>query len=284
MTVAGAANGAMSLADCLATGAEAGARAAADCGFAAKAAALPSAEEESVSITPMWWVKGSGKAFIDLQNDVTVKDVALAEQEGFRSVEHLKRYTTLGMATDQGKIGGVVGLAVLSELVKQPIPEVGTTTYRPPYTPVALGALAGHHRGKDFRPTRLPPSHQWAVEQAAVMVETGVWLRAEYYPRPGETDWLDTVSREVRTVRSAVGVCDVSTLGRIDVQGSDAGVFLDRVYTNAFSSLPVGKARYGLMLREDGFVMDDGTTSRIASGPLFHDHYNGQRREGHAAS
>ena len=269
MTVAGAANGAMSLADCLATGAAAGARAAADCGFAAKAAALPSTEEESVSITPMWWVKGSGKAFIDLQNDVTVKDVALAEQEGFRSVEHLKRYTTLGMATDQGKIGGVVGLAVLSELVMQPIPAVGTTTYRPPYTPVALGALAGHHRGKDFRPTRLPPSHQWAVEQAAVMVETGVWLRAEYYPRPGETDWLDTVSREVRTVRSAVGVCDVSTLGRIDVQGSDAGVFLDRVYTNAFSSLPVGKARYGLMLREDGFVMDDGTTSRIARDHYF---------------
>jgi sarcosine oxidase subunit alpha len=269
MTVAGAANGAMSLADCLATGAEAGASVAADCGFAAKAATLPSTEVESVSITPMWWVKGNGKAFVDLQNDVTVKDVALAEQEGFRSVEHLKRYTTLGMATDQGKIGGVVGLAVLSELVKQPIPEVGTTTYRPPYTPVALGALAGHHRGKDFRPTRLPPSHQWAVEQAAIMVETGAWLRAQYYPRPGETDWLDTVSREVRTVRSAVGVCDVSTLGRIDVQGSDAGVFLDRVYTNAFSTLPVGKARYGLMLREDGFVMDDGTTSRLATDHYF---------------
>ena len=269
MTVAGAANGAMSLADCLATGAEAGARAAADCGFAAKAATLPSTEVESVSITPMWWVKGNGKAFVDLQNDVTVKDVALAEQEGFRSVEHLKRYTTLGMATDQGKIGGVVGLAVLSELVKQPIPEVGTTTYRPPYTPVALGALAGHHRGKDFRPTRLPPSHQWAVEQAAIMVETGAWLRAQYYPRPGETDWLDTVSREVRTVRSAVGVCDVSTLGRIDVQGSDAGVFLDRVYTNAFSTLPIGTARYGLMLREDSFVMDDGTTSRLATDHYF---------------
>jgi len=269
MTAAGAANGAMSLADCLATGAEAGARAAADCGFAVTAAAPPSTEAESVSITPMWWVKGNGKAFVDFQNDVTVKDVTLAEQEGFRSVEHLKRYTTLGMATDQGKIGGVIGLAVLSELVKQPIPAVGTTTYRPPYTPVALGALAGHHRGKDFRPTRLPPSHQWAVEQSAIMVETGAWLRAQYYPRPDETDWLDTVSREVRTVRSAVGVCDVSTLGRIDVQGTDAGVFLDRVYTNAFSTLPVGKARYGLMLREDGFVMDDGTTSRLATDHYF---------------
>ncbi len=269
MTVAGAANGIMSLADCLATGAEAGARAATDCGFAATVPALPSTEEESVVIAPTWWVKGSGKAFVDLQNDVTVKDIALAAQEGFRSVEHLKRYTTLGMATDQGKIGSVLGLAILSQLVKQPIPAVGTTTYRPPYTPVALGALAGCHRGRDFRPTRLPPSHQWAVEQDAVMVETGAWLRAQYYPRPGEAGWLETVNREVRTVRSAVGVCDVSTLGRIDIQGTDAGVLLDRVYTNAFSTLPVGKARYGLMLREDGFVMDDGTTSRLATDHYF---------------
>ena len=231
--------------------------------------ALPSADDESVAITPLWWVKGSGKAFVDFQNDVTAKDFALAEQEGFRSVEHLKRYTTLGMATDQGKIGGVIGAAILSELVKRPIPEIGTTTYRPPYTPVALGALAGHHRGKDFRPTRLPPSHQWALEQGAVMMETGAWLRAQYYSRPGETDWLETVNREVRTVRSAVGICDVSTLGRIDIQGADAGIFLDRIYTNAFSSLPVGKARYGLMLREDGFVMDDGTTSRLATDHYF---------------
>ena len=137
---------------------------------------------------------------------------------------------------------GVPGLGILSELVNRSIPQVGTTTYRPPYTPIALGALAGHHRGKDFRPTRLPPSHQWALEQGAVMVETGAWLRAQYYPRPGETDWLETVKREVSTVRSAVGVCDVSTLGRIDIQGGDAGLFLDRIYTNAFSSLPIGKA------------------------------------------
>lgn len=269
MIVAGAADGAMSLADCLATGAAAGARGAADCGFTATAAALPKTQEESVSVAPFWWVKARGKAFVDLQNDVTVKDVALAAQEGFRSVEHLKRYTTLGMATDQGKIGGVVGLAVLAEIVKQAIPAVGTTTYRPPYTPVALGTLAGHHRGKDFRPARLAPSHQWALEQGAVLMEAGAWLRAQYYPRPGEVDWLETVNREVRTVRSGVGVCDVSTLGRIDIQGTDAGTFLDRIYTNAFSSLPVGKARYGLMLREDGFVMDDGTTSRLATDHYF---------------
>jgi heterotetrameric sarcosine oxidase alpha subunit len=269
MLVAGAANGDMSLSACLRTGAETGARAAADCGFAVKPAALPHAEDELVAVAPLWRVKGNGKAFVDFQNDVTVADIALAEREGFRSVEHLKRYTTLGMATDQGRIGGVTGLAILSELVNRPVPDVGTTTYRPPYTPVALGALAGHHRGKDFRPTRLPPSHQWALEHGAVMMETGAWLRAQYYPRPGETDWLETVQREVRTVRSAVGVCDVSTLGRIDIQGADAGVFLDRVYTNAFSTLPVGKARYGLMLREDGFVIDDGTTSRLATDHYF---------------
>ena len=269
MIVAGAAGGAMRLADCLTTGSEAGARAASDCGFAAAPAASPRAADETFAVAPVWWVKGRGKAFVDLQNDVTVNDVALAKREGFQSVEHLKRYTTLGMATDQGKIGGVVGLAVMAELTKQPISEVGTTAYRPPYTPVTLGAIAGHHRGKDFRPTRLPPTHQWALEQGAVMVETGAWLRAQYYPRAGDGDWLETVSREVRTVRSAVGVCDVSTLGRIDVQGNDAGIFLDRIYTNVFSSLPVGKARYGLMLREDGFVMDDGTTSRLATDHYF---------------
>jgi sarcosine oxidase subunit alpha len=269
MIVAGAAGGNLRLADCLAIGSEAGARAASDCGFAYAPATPPSAEDETISVEPMWCVAGSGKAFVDLQNDVTVRDVALAEREGFRSVEHLKRYTTLGMATDQGKIGGVVGLAVMAELLKRPIPDVGTTTYRPPYTAVSLGALAGGHRGKDFRPTRLPPSHQWALEQGAVTVETGAWLRAQYYPRAGDGDWLETVSREVRTVRSSVGVCDVSTLGRIDVQGTDAGIFLDRIYTNMFSSLPIGKARYGLMLREDGFVMDDGTTSRLATDHYF---------------
>jgi methylglutamate dehydrogenase subunit C len=269
MLVAGAASGAMRLADCLATGAQVAARAAADCGFTVKLAAMPSVEDESVAVTPLWWVKGGGKSFVDLQNDVTASDIILAEQEGFRSVEHLKRYTTLGMATDQGKLGAVVGLAIVSERVKRPIAEVGTTTYRPPYAPVALGALAGHHRGKDFRPTRLLPSHQWALEQGAVMVETGTWLRAQYYPRRGETDWLESISREVRAVRSAVGVCDVSTLGRIDIQGTDAAHLLDRVYTNAFSSLPVSRARYGLMLREDGFVMDDGTTSRLAPDHYF---------------
>ena len=206
-----------------------------------------------------------GKAFVDLQNDVTDDDVALAGHEGFRAVEHLKRYTTLGMATDQGKTSNVNGLALMAEFTARTIPQTGTTTFRPPYAPVAIGALAGTHRGKDFKPTRLPPSHCWAQEQGAVFVETGAWLRAQWYPRPGETDWLESVSREVRTVRSSVGVCDVSTLGKIDLQGADAAEFLDRLYTNGWKTLAVGKARYGLMLREDGLVLDDGTTSRLGA-------------------
>jgi methylglutamate dehydrogenase subunit C len=269
LIVAGAVSGAMRLADCLASGAEAGGRAVADCGFASKPVSLPAVEGDGVAVTPLWWVKGRGKAFVDLQNDVTAKDIALAVQEGFRSVEHLKRYTTLGMATDQGKIGGVPGLGILSELLQRPIADIGTTTYRPPWVPIALGALAGGHRGQDFRPTRLPPSHHWAVKQGAIMTEAGPWLRAQCYPRSGDADWLASANREVRTVRSAVGVCDVSTLGRIDIQGSDVGIFLDRIYTNTFSSLPVGMARYGLMLREDGFVLDDGTTTRLGSDHYF---------------
>ena len=182
----------------------------------------------------MWRVGGSkGKAFVDFQNDVTDSDVELAHREGFRPVEHLKRYTTLGMATDQGKTSNLPGLAIMAELTGRSIPQVGTTVFRPPYTPVAIGALAGHHRGKEFRPTRLTPSHAWAEQQGAVFVETGLWLRAQYFPRHSESDWLATVNREVTTVRTSVGVCDVSTLGKIDIQGGDAAEFLDRVYSTA---------------------------------------------------
>ncbi len=270
MTVAGAAAGALTLARCLGGGMTAGVTAAAACGFAIAAITQPRADDEGAAVTAMWHVKDSrGKAFVDLQNDVTTKDVALATQEGFGSVEHLKRYTTLGMATDQGKTANVLGLAILAQASARAIPQVGTTTYRPPYVPVSFGAMAGHHRGRDFRPTRLPPSHAWATEQGAVFVEAGAWLRAQYYPRAGEADWLKTVNREVAATRAHVGVCDVSTLGKIEIEGANAGVFLDRVYANTFSTLPVGKARYGLMLREDGFVMDDGTASRLAPERFF---------------
>ena len=269
MNVAGSAAGKFSLASCLASGEAAGADAAKSCGFSPSALVRPAPKEEAAPASPLWQVENSrGKAFVDFQNDVTASDVKLAAREGFRIPEHVKRYTTLGMATDQGKTSNLNGAAVLAGLTGRYVGAVGSTTFRPPYTPVAIAALAGHHRGPDFRPARLAPSHAWAKEQGAVFVETGAWMRALYYPRPGETP-QETVNREVETVRTKVGVCDVSTLGKIDVQGTDAGVFLDRVYVNTFSKLAVGKARYGMMLREDGFAMDDGTTARLAEDHYF---------------
>ncbi|MFG1425846.1 sarcosine oxidase subunit alpha family protein [Roseixanthobacter glucoisosaccharinicivorans] len=269
LSVAGAAAGRFSLAECFATGAAQGAAAAQDAGFATKPVPLPETGDTPASLSAFWHVQGSkGLAFVDFQNDVSAKDIAIAHKEGFRAVELLKRYTTLGMATDQGKSSNMAGLAIMAELTGQGIGETGTTLFRPPFTPVALGALAGHHREKDFRPTRPTPTHDWARKQGAVFVETGLWLRAQYFPQPGETDWLESVTREVTAVRSSVGLIDVSTFGKIDLQGSHVGVFLDRVYINTFSTLAVGKARYGVMLREDGLVMDDGTTARLAD-----DHY-----------
>ncbi|RWM99212.1 MAG: sarcosine oxidase subunit alpha [Mesorhizobium sp.] len=269
MVAAGAANGAFGLGACLREGFEAGAAAARDTGRSGNAGSAPLADDEAFSLTPLWHVAGKGKAFVDQQHDVTASDVELAQREGFESVEHLKRYTTLGMATDQGKTSNVAGLAIMAAVSGKSIPETGTTIYRPPYVPVAIGAFAGHHRDENFHATRLTPSHHWAAEQGAVFVDTGLWKRAQWYPLPGEKDWLESVTREVKAVRSGVGFCDVSTLGKIDVHGPDAGAFLDRVYINAFSSLAVGKARYGLMLREDGVVYDDGTTSRLAKDHYF---------------
>jgi methylglutamate dehydrogenase subunit C len=262
LLVAGAAAGQMSTHAALRTGRDA-AIAALDLGSAPD---LPQAEDAPVRISPLWFVPhGKGRAWIDQQNDVTVKDVKLAKQENFTSVEHLKRYTTLGMATDQGKTGNVIGLAVMAELTGRSIPETGTTIYRPPYTPVAMGTLAGRSRGKEFKPFRLTPSHHWAKEQGAIFVEVGNWLRTQWVPKAGETEWRQSVDREVLATRKSVGICDVTTLGKIDIQGTDAGAFLDRVYANTFSTLAVGKCRYGLMLREDGIVFDDGTTARMGT-------------------
>jgi methylglutamate dehydrogenase subunit C len=254
MSVAGAAAGALALSDALRTGAE-----------AAGAKSVPwRANDEATGITPLWVVESRSKSFVDFQNDVTSEDVALAAREGYRSVELLKRYTTLGMATDQGRTSNVNGLAIMAALTERGIPEVGTTTFRPPYTPVAIAAMSGAHRGKHSSPTRYTAGHAWAMERGASFIEAGDWLRAQWFATPTEINWLETVTREVKTVRANVGVCDVSTLGKIDVQGADAATFLDRVYINTYSTLPVGKTRYGLMLREDGFVMDDGTTARLA--------------------
>ncbi|MGE0502343.1 MAG: sarcosine oxidase subunit alpha family protein [Rhizobiaceae bacterium] len=269
MSAVGAADGAFSLDDCLSSGHEAGRVAASECGHATGPGEVPTATAERVAITPLWHVEGKQKAFVDLQHDVTTQDIELSHREGFASVEHLKRYTTLGMATDQGATSNVVGLALLASLTRRSISETGVTRHRPPQVPVAIGALAGPHRGEDFRPTRLTPSHAWAKERGAVFVDIGQWKRAQWYPLPGERDWLASVDREVLNVRNGVGFCDVSTLGKIDVMGPDAGTFLDRVYVNGFSSLAVGRARYGLMLREDGIAMDDGTTSRLAEDQYF---------------
>jgi methylglutamate dehydrogenase subunit C len=270
MRVAGAAAGQLTLLECLREGARLGAQAMIECGFAGAPVRVPSVAAEEIAITPFWRVRNAaGKAFIDFQNDVCDSDVEVAEREGFRAVEHLKRYTTLGMATDQGKTANVNGLAIMAELSQRSISEVGTTRFRPPYTPVAIGAVAGGDVGKKLKPTRLAPSHGWAQERGATFIETGLWLRAQYFSQAGDVDWLTACTREVLATRNHVGVCDVSTLGKIDIQGPDAGTFLDRVYCNTFSSLPIGRARYGLMLREDGFVFDDGTTSRLARDRFF---------------
>jgi len=262
--VAGAAKGEMTTAAALQAGAEAAVSALRDLGIHAVSPDLPKATDAPVSLTPFWHVSGAKRAWLDFQNDVTVKDVKLAHQENFTSVEHLKRYTTLGMATDQGKTANTGALAVMAELTGKTIPETGTTIFRPPYTPVAMGALAGRAVGKAFHPTRLTPSHKWAEEQGAVFVEVGNWLRAQWFPQPGETHWRQSVNREVLATRNSVGVCDVTTLGKIDVQGADAAAFLNQIYANGFAKLPVGKVRYGLMLREDGVAYDDGTAARLA--------------------
>ncbi len=261
--VAGAAAGHLSTPACFASALEAVAAIGTELGKPVPQVTAPACPEEASEVTPLWWIKESkGKAFVDFQNDVTVTDIPLAAAEGYRSVEMMKRYTTLGMATDQGKTSGVNGLAILAEVTGRPIPEVGTTTYRPGYVPVALGALAGPHVGPEFRPVRRSPLHRWMLRQGAAMIEAGAWMRPSHYAR-GEEDWFAAMCREVKTVRGRVGICDVSTLGKIDVQGPDAAEFLNRVYCNGWKTLPVGKARYGLMLREDGFVYDDGTTSRL---------------------
>jgi heterotetrameric sarcosine oxidase alpha subunit len=269
MIPAGAAAGRFALSDALADGALAGVSIAGDLGRAATAE-IPSTSEDACKVEGRpYRASGKAKVFVDFQNDVTASDIDLAVREGFTSIEHLKRYTTLGMGTDQGKTSQLNGHAVLAAATGRPINEVGTILSRPPYLPVAIGAFAGQHRGVHFRPERRTAGHGWAVEQGASFVDTGLWKRAQWFKRETDGDWLDTVNREVTATRTGVGICDVSTLGKIDVLGPDAGTLLDRLYINTFSTLPVGRVRYGVMLREDGFVMDDGTTSRFADDRFY---------------
>ena len=267
---AGGCNGTGALAFALSEGREAGKAAAAACGLRMRGGtALPKVDVvEEMPIGLLWTVPSRhperrlDKHFVDFQNDVTAADVALAAREGYRSVEHLKRYTTTGMGTDQGKTSNVNALAILSETLGTDIAATGTTTFRPPYTPATFGALAGRDVGDLADPVRTTPMHQWHVEQGAAFEDVGQWKRPWYYPRGGES-MREAVDRECLAARNAVGILDASTLGKIDVQGPDAAEFLERICTNAWKRLAVGRCCYGLMCTEDGMVFDDGVTLRL---------------------
>ncbi len=266
MSIAGAARGQGTTTQALADGQHAATNALYELGLPVQSHPAPVANDEPSNVAPIWHMPSRKRAWVDFQNDVTVKDIKLSHQENMRAVEHLKRWTTLGMATDQGKTSNVTALAVMAELTSQTIPETGTTIFRPPYTPVSMAVLGGGDTGANFRPSRLTPTHEWAKSLGATFVEAGQWMRAQWYPRAGETHWRQSVDREAQAVRANVGICDVSTLGKIDVQGADAALFLDRIYSNTISTLKVGKTRYGLMLREDGQLYDDGTCACMAEG------------------
>jgi len=273
--IVGAAAGRFGLAECLVDGAEAGLAAAAAAGVRRKgrAARVPKPEARAAVTPPRWlWLlpgpRPKAKRFVDLQSDVTVDDLQLAVREGYRSIEHVKRYTTTGMGTDQGKLGNVGALGVVAASLGQELGQVGTTTFRPPYTPVTFGAIAGRHRGPLLQPVRRTPMQGWHEQHGAVFEPVGQWLRPRYYPRPGE-GMAEATSREVEATRTCLGVLDASTLGKIDIQGPDAAEFLNRIYTNGWSRLGIGRCRYGLMLHEDGMIFDDGVTTRLAEN-RFH--------------
>ncbi len=266
---AGSCKGTFDLAGCLKEGSAAGARAAQRAGFGDGRHVTPFADsEEAFELNPIYHVPsrkpaGEGEmAFVDHQNDVTVSDIHLAHREGFESVEHLKRYTTTGMATDQGKMSNVNALAILAELRQQAIPQVGTTTFRPPYIPTTFGSMAGQSIGDLFHVTRKTPMWNWHVANGGVMEAMGDYLRPRAYVCTGESV-RDAENREVRTVRQAVGLYDASTLGKIDVRGPDACKFLNLVYTNAWDNLAIGHCKYGMMLTERGMIIDDGITARL---------------------
>jgi len=286
-TSVGRCNGAMDLAERLSEGARGGAEAARAAGFEVEPADAPEIETPEIRGLPYAiraaWSPISSKpahkqrAFVDLQNDVTVKDLKLAVQEGYKSVEHAKRYTTTGMGTDQGKTVSVNAFGLLADTMDKAVPEIGVTTYRQPWKPVQFGAIAGQHTGDMFQPRRTVPAHDWHVANGAQFELVGDWLRPRVYPRKGES-FQDALQRECYAARTAIGVLDASTLGKIDIRGKDAREFLNRVYTNSWTKLAPGRAKYGLMLGEDGMVTDDGVSVCLAD-----DHFHMTTTTGGAA-
>lgn len=270
----GGVNGTYALGDVIAEGVEAGIKAVATMGYAAQTVNIPSAERlqqgPAVALFQVPHEKSSlrgPKQFVDLQNDVTAAGIELATREGFESIEHIKRYTAMGFGTDQGKLGNINGMAIAARCLNRSIPEVGTTVFRPNYTPVTFGAIVGRHCRDLFDPERYTALHQWHVERGAEFEDVGQWKRPWYYPQKvnGKTETMhEAVARECLAVREKVGILDASTLGKIDIQGPDAREFLARIYTNKWEKLAVGKCRYGLMCKDDGMVTDDGVTSCLA--------------------
>jgi len=268
--VAGTANGHLNAADVMKDAQKAGHQAAKELGHKSVAGTSPKAvSEPEAAMLPVWSMpQGANaklrmKTWLDFQNDVKVSDVRLAAQEGYASVEHTKRYTTLGMASDQGKLSNINGLAVLADALNSEIPQVGTTTFRPPYHPISFGAIAGDARGELFKPIRKSPIHDWTEQNGGFWEPVADWRRPYCYQKNGETV-KDAVTREINTTRNSVGLLDASTLGKIIVKGPDAGKFLDMLYTNMMSSLKTGRCRYGLMCSENGFLSDDGVVARLS--------------------
>jgi sarcosine oxidase subunit alpha len=268
---AGACRGVYGLAEVLADGAAAGAASAPEPTLSLRrfAAQAPARESRAyLGALPQAEPPSRDKSFVDWQHDVTTRDLQLATREGFQSIEHVKRYTTTGMATDQGKTSNLNALAIVAKSLEVPIPQVGLTAFRMPYTPVSFGSFAGISRGDLFDPVRTTPTHAWAEAQGAVFENVGLWKRARYFPQTGE-NMHAAVARECRAVRNACGIFDASTLGKIDVAGPDAAEFMNRLYVNNWSNLGVGRSRYGVLLREDGFIYDDGVVARTGAG-RFH--------------
>jgi sarcosine oxidase subunit alpha len=271
----GAGNGVWSLRDCLQSGLEAGIDAALRCGFQSANLAVPDVPDvESSSLEALWRVPASKdpdscpKQFLDFQNDTSIADIRLAVREGYQNVEHVKRYTALGFGTDQGKLGNINGMAALAECLGESIPDVGTTTFRPAYTPVTFGTCAGDSVCDLYDPVRKTAIHDWHKSAGAPFETVGQWLRPWYFPRAGE-DLDAAVARECLATRKSVGIMDASTLGKIIVQGPDAVTFLDRVYTHNVAKMKIGRCAYGILLGEDGMVMDDGVMARIGERQFY---------------